>query len=210
MNKESIEVLEKHECEVINLKKNQCYCLVEFSNFNKINDFNDFILAKIDFKHLDTDDLIISKSDNENKKLWNYRESIPLAERKEDFIIPHDISIPLTNISEFVKKTTKCIKEYLDGSKIINFGHLGDNNLHFNVLINEQKNLSRKSICKSINKIVFDNVKIFDGANSAEHGIGQLRKAELKRNKEVFELNKMREIKKIFDPQNILNPGKVF
>ena len=87
---------------------------------------------------------------------------------------------------------------------------MGDNNLHFNVLINEQKNLSRKSICKSINKIVFDNVKIFGGAISAEHGIGQLRKAELKRNKEVFELNKMKDIKKIFDPQNILNPGKVF
>ena len=167
-------------------------------------------LQKLILNNLDTDDLILSKSDNENKKLWNYRESIPLAERKEDFIIPHDISIPLTNISEFVKKTTKCIKEYLDGSKIINFGHLGDNNLHFNVLINEQQNLSRKSICNSINKIVFDNVKIFGGAISAEHGIGQLRKAELKRNKEVFELNKMKDIKKIFDPQNILNPGKVF
>ena len=87
---------------------------------------------------------------------------------------------------------------------------MGDNNLHFNVSINEQQNLSRKSICNSINKIVFDNVKIFGGAISAEHGIGQLRKEELKRNKEVFELNKMRDIKKIFDPKNILNPGKVF
>ena len=210
MNKESIEVLEKHECKVFNLKKNQCYCLVEFSNFNKISDFNDFIFSKIDFKNLDTDDLIVSKSESENKKLWSYRESIPLAERKEDFIIPHDISIPLTNISEFVKKTTTSIKEFLIGSKIINFGHLGDNNLHFNVLIKKQKNLSRESICKSINKIVFDNVKIFGGAISAEHGIGQLRKLELKRNKEVFELNKMRDIKKIFDPHNILNPGKIF
>ena len=210
MNKESIEVLEKHECKVFNLKRNQCYCLVEFSNFHKINDFNDFILSKIDFKNLDTSDLVLSKSESENKKLWNYRESIPLAERKEDFIIPHDISIPLTNISEFVKKTSTSIKEYLIGSKIINFGHLGDNNLHFNVLIKEQKNLSRKSICKSVNKIVFDNVKIYGGAISAEHGIGQLRKVELKRNKEVFELSKMKNIKKIFDPQNILNPWKIF
>ncbi len=210
MNKESIEVLEKHECQVINLKKNQCYCLVEFSNFQKINDFNDFILSKLDFKNLDTDDLILSKSESENKKLWNYRESIPLAEKKEDFIIPHDISIPLTNISDFVKKTTKSIKEFTNGSKIINFGHLGDNNLHFNVLIEKQQNLSRKLMCKSVNKIVFDNVKIFGGVISAEHGIGQLRKAELQRHKKVFELNKMREIKKIFDPENILNPGKVF
>ena len=210
MNKESIEVLEKHECKFINLKKNQCYCLVEFSNFQKINDFNDFIFSKIDFKNLDTDDLILSKSESENKKLWNYRESIPLAERKENFIIPHDISIPLTNITKFVEKTTTSIKRFLNGSKIINFGHLGDNNLHFNVLIEKQKNLSRKSICRSVNKIVFDNVKIHGGAISAEHGIGQLRKSELKRNKKVLELNKMKDIKKIFDPQNILNPGKIF
>ena len=164
----------------------------------------------MDFKNLDTDDLILSKSESENKRLWNYRESIPLAERKEKFIIPHDISIPLTNISEFVKKTTTSIKKFSSGSKIINFGHLGDNNLHFNVLVKKQKKLSRKSISRSINKIVFDNVKIYGGAISAEHGIGQLRRQELKRNKKVVEFNKMRDIKKIFDPLNILNPGKIF
>ena len=78
--------------------------------------------------------LIISKSESENKKLWSYRESIPLAE-KEKFIIAHDISIPLKNIEEFVKQTTKKIKNFKKNSEIINFGHLGDNNLHFNVLM---------------------------------------------------------------------------
>ena len=89
------------------------------------------------------------------------------------------------------------------------FGHLGDNNLHFNVLIDksslEKKNNSRKKI----NEIVFRNVNKFNGAISAEHGIGQLRKKELKKHKSIQEINKMKSIKKIFDPNNILNPGKV-
>ncbi len=210
MNKESIQILEKHECKLNDLKKNQCYCLVEFSNFHQIDDFNNFILSKIDLKNIDTDDLILSKSHAENKKLWNYRESIPLAERKEDFIIPHDISIPLINISKFVEETTKSIKNFESSSSIINFGHLGDNNLHYNVLIRDQLKNSKKFLSKSINRIVFNNVNKFGGAISAEHGIGQLRKKELSRHKEVNEINKMKKIKKLFDPKNILNPGKIF
>ena len=209
MNKESIDVLEKNEMKLENLKRNKYYCLVEVSNFQDIKDFNEFIYSKLDFRCINTDDFIVAKSDSENKKLWSYRESIPLAERKEDFIVPHDISIPLENIDSFVKKTSKEIKSFDKKSKIINFGHLGDNNLHFNVLIDksslEKKNNSRKKI----NEIVFRNVNKFNGAISAEHGIGQLRKKELKKHKSIQEINKMRSIKKIFDPNNILNPGKV-
>ncbi len=210
MNKESIQILEKHECKLIDLKKNHCYCLVELSNFHQIDDFNNFIFSKIDLRNIDTDDLILSKSNAENKRLWNYRESIPLAERKEDFIIPHDISIPLINISKFVEETTKSITNFESSSSIINFGHLGDNNLHYNVLIRNQQKNSKKFLSKSINRIVFDNVNKFGGAISAEHGIGQLRKKELSRHKEVNEINKMKGIKKLFDPKNILNPGKIF
>ncbi len=210
MNKESIEILEKHECKLANLKKNDYYCLVELSNFQQIDNFNNFIFSKIDLKNVHTDDFILSKSNAENKKLWNYRESIPLAERKENLIIPHDISIPLKNISKFVVETTKEIKKFENSSYIINFGHLGDNNLHYNVLIENHQKVSKKIISKAINRIVFDSVNKFGGAISAEHGIGQLRKKELLRHKNSFEIKKMKSIKKLFDPKNILNPGKVF
>ena len=101
------------------------------------------------------------------------------------------------------------IKKFHESSKIINFGHLGDNNLHFNVLINNY-NLSKKNNIKnSVNRIVFDNVRSFGGAISAEHGIGQLRKKELSLHKSHEEIMLMRNIKKLFDPHNILNPGKV-
>lgn len=209
MNKESIEILEKNEVKVKNLKKNECYCLVEFSNFQTIKNFNDFVCSKINHNILNTDDVIISKSEQENKTFWNYRESIPLAEKKENFIIPHDISIPLKNIEDFISSTTKSIKKYKKHSSIINFGHLGDNNLHFNVLINKHSENQKKKIIKSINRIIFDNVKKFEGAISAEHGIGQLRKKELKIHKTNSEINIMKKIKKVFDPNNILNQGKV-
>ncbi len=209
MNKESIQILEKNEMKLENLHRNECYCLVEISNFMNIKNFQSFIASNINLKNLETNDLIIAKSESENKKLWSYRESIPLAERKEKFIIPHDISIPLTKIKNFVKKTSIEIKKFEKNSEIINFGHLGDNNLHFNVLINSLNSHSKKFMIKSINRIVFDNVNKFGGVISAEHGIGQLRKSELKLHKNQEEINKMRVLKSIFDPNNILNPGKV-
>jgi FAD/FMN-containing dehydrogenase len=209
MNKTSIEILEKNEMKLDNLKKNECYCLVEISNTIGIKDFQNFITSNINFEKLKTDDLIISKSEFENKKLWSYRESIPLAERKENFIIPHDISIPITEIEKFVYETTVEIKKFENNFKIINFGHLGDNNLHFNVLVNNNCSKPKKIIIHTINRIVFSNVNKFGGAISAEHGIGQLRVKELRNHKTKEEIKKMKMIKKIFDPNNILNPGKV-
>ena len=210
MNKESIEILEQNEMQLKNLKRNECYCLVEISNFQFVKNFNEFVSSSIDFNLLETDDVIISKSENENKILWNYRESIPLAEKKEEFIIPHDISIPLNNISKFVFTTTKIIKKYNKSCKVINFGHLGDNNLHFNVLINKFSSNKKNQIRKSINRIVFDNVKKYGGVISAEHGIGQLRRSELKIQKDISEIKIMKKIKKLFDPANILNQGKSY
>ena len=209
MNKESIEILEKNEIKLDNLKRNKCYCLVEISNFQSINDFNEFVTSKITANEIITDDLIISKSENENKKLWSYRELIPLAERKEDFIVAHDVSIPLKNIESFVSETSKNIKKFIKSSKIINFGHLGDNNLHFNILISNYNQKEKKMIKNKINRIVFDHVNEFDGSISAEHGIGQLRKKELQLHKKINELKKMKSIKNLFDPNNILNAGKV-
>jgi len=209
MNKFSIEILEKHELRIDNLKKNECYCLVEISNFQNVKDFNEFIINNIDYEAINTDDLIISKSESENKKLWSYRESIPLAEKKELFIIAHDISIPLQNIEGFVKRTTQKIKNFKRNSEIINFGHLGDNNLHFNVLIKDDELKNKKLIQKSINRIVYDGVNYFEGSISAEHGIGQLRKKELTMHKNIDEIKRMKSLKKLFDPKNILNPGKV-
>ena len=93
----------------------------------------------------------------------------------------------------------------------INFGHLGDNNLHFNILTTEKTHLKNLVKNKSkITEIIYENTYRFNGSFSAEHGIGQLKKKELRKYKSKDEIKRMLGIKKIFDPKNILNPGKIF
>ena len=155
-------------------------------------------------------DLIIAKSENENKNFWQIREEIPLAEKFLKNVIQHDVSLPLNNIESFINKSSESLKKYNTDISIINFGHLGDNNLHFNVCID--KDLSRKeyeNFKNKVNKIIFSYVKKLKGSISAEHGIGQLRKEELIHYKSPEEIKRMKKIKNIFDPKNIMNPGKV-
>ena len=186
------------------------YCLIELTNFLDIKNFNNFIIDKfseISFKRMN---VIIAKSESENKLFWRIREEIPLAEKLLKNVIQHDVSLPLNFIDKFIEKSSSSLKKLDSKIFIINFGHLGDNNLHFNVFID--KILDRKEykkIQKDINKIVFSNVVKFNGSISAEHGIGQLRRKELKNFKSADEIKKMIQIKKIFDPKGIMNPGKI-
>ena len=125
-------------------------------------------------------------------------------------VIQHDVSLPLNLIDKFIEKSSSSLKKLDASISIINFGHLGDNNLHFNVFVDKiLDNKEYKKIQKNINKIVFSNVIKFNGSISAEHGIGQLRRKELKKFKSADEIKKMVQIKKIFDPKGIMNPGKI-
>ena len=212
IDKNSMEIVLKNNSQLKRvLTKNSYYCLVELSNFINIENFNDFILKNLDKINSSFNDLIVTKSETENQKLWEYRELIPLAENKEGFCIKHDVSIPLDNMAKFIKQTSLEIKRINKNFDIINFGHIGDNNLHFNVFNKKepQSNYLSKNK-KIINNIIFKNAKLYNGSFSAEHGIGQLKKKELRKFKNKNSIDKMLRIKKIFDPKNIFNPGKVF
>jgi len=167
-------------------------------------------MDKIVNLNLNLDDVILTKNEQENLKFWNIRESIPLAEKKERFVIKHDVSIPLEKMNQFINETDQKLKKNLS-VEIINFGHIGDNNLHYNVSVlkNTEPN-EKKEMLKKVNDIVYSNTTKFGGSISAEHGIGQLRKDDLKKYKSKFELEQMKSIKKIFDPFDIFNPGKIF
>lgn len=193
------------------LKKNNFYCLIEISNFLQNFNFEDFLIENISKPSEYVNEIILSKSESENTKLWLYRELIPISEKNLIGCIKHDVSVPLEFLETFIKKTDQEIKKLDKTFNFINFGHIGDNNLHYNAYTSEKsktKRLINKK--KSINKIVFENVYKFNGSFSAEHGIGQLRKKELIKYKDKFEIEKMKAIKKIFDPNKIFNPGKVF
>ena len=208
MNKKSLEILKKIGIEYKVNK--EYYCLIELSNFQDIDNFQEYIMNKIAGLRLDLDDVILTKNEQENIKFWNIRESIPLAEKKEKFVIKHDVSIPLEKMDQFINETDQKLKKSFS-AEIINFGHIGDNNLHYNVSIfKDIKTSEEKEVLKKVNDIVYFYTTKFGGSISAEHGIGQLRKENLKKYKSIFELKQMKSIKKIFDPFDIFNPGKVF
>ena len=109
MNKKSLEILKK-----IGIKfkiKKEYYCLIELSNFQDINNFQDYIMDKITNLNLNLDDVILTKNEQENLKFWHIRESIPLAEKKEKFVIKHDVSIPLEKMDEFINETDQKLKK---------------------------------------------------------------------------------------------------
>ncbi len=208
MNKKSLEILKKIGIEFRITK--EYYCLIELSNFQDIQNFQDYIMDKIANINLNLEDVILTKNEQENIKFWNIRESIPLAEKKENFVIKHDVSIPLERMEQFIKETDQKLKKNFS-AEIINFGHIGDNNLHYNVSVSKNmKPNEEKRVLKKVNDIVYSHTTKFGGSISAEHGIGQLRKDDLKKYKSRFELEKMKSIKKIFDPFDIFNPGKIF
>ena len=174
MNKKSLEILKKIGIEFRITK--EYYCLIELSNFQDIQNFQDYIMDKIANINLNLEDVILTKNEQENIKFWNIRESIPLAEKKENFVIKHDVSIPLERMEQFINETDQKLKKNFS-AEIINFGHIGDNNLHYNVSVSKNmKPNEEKRVLKKVNDIVYSHTTKFGGSISAEHGIGQLRK----------------------------------
>jgi FAD/FMN-containing dehydrogenase len=139
------------------------------------------------------------------------RESIPLAQAEEGLNIKHDISVPVSRIPEFVRSTDALLQQALPGVRLVNFGHLGDGNLHYNVQAPAGVDAAvfmreREDV---VNTLVFDAVQRFGGSISAEHGVGTLKVSKLEQHKSPVALSLMRSIKTALDPHNLMNPGKL-
>jgi FAD/FMN-containing dehydrogenase len=145
------------------------------------------------------------------RAMWQLRESIPLAQSEEGLNIKHDISLPVSAIPDFVARTDAAIAAAFPGTRMVDFGHLGDGNLHYNVQAPEGESaaefLQRHE--DAINAIVYDAVQARGGSFSAEHGVGMLKRDELARRKSPVAVAMMRAIKHALDPQGLLNPGRV-
>ena len=156
-------------------------------------------------------DAVVAESLAQSNALWHVRESIPLAQAEEGVNIKHDISLPVSAIADFVAHTDVALQAYLPGVRLVNFGHLGDGNLHYNVQaaegVNSQEFLQEHE--HAMNAIVFEAVAARGGSFSAEHGIGQLKRDELVARKSPVALALMHAIKKALDPQGLMNPGRL-
>ncbi|QDL37056.1 FAD-binding oxidoreductase [Rhodoferax sediminis] len=156
-------------------------------------------------------DAVVAENLTQAHQLWHIRESIPLAQAEEGLNIKHDISIPVSRIPEFVRVTDALLAREIAGVRLVNFGHLGDGNLHYNVQAPEGGDASvflREQEAR-INTLVFDSVQAFGGSISAEHGVGSLKVDKLEHHKSPVALAMMRAVKRALDPQNLMNPGRV-
>ena len=156
-------------------------------------------------------DAVVAESLAQSQALWQVRESIPLAQAEEGPNIKHDISVPVSRIPGFVAEADAALRARFPGVQLVNFGHLGDGNLHYNVQAPGGED-GRRFLAEqehAVNTLVFDTVARHGGSFSAEHGIGQLKRDELAQRKSPVALQLMRSIKKAFDPQGLLNPGRV-
>ncbi|HEX2013509.1 MAG TPA: FAD-binding oxidoreductase [Roseateles sp.] len=156
-------------------------------------------------------DAAVAESVAQSQAMWHLRESIPLAQSEEGLNIKHDIALPVSRIPAFVAATDAALQAAFPGVRLVDFGHLGDGNLHYNVQAPEGVDpagfLREREV--AVNALVFDAVQAMGGSISAEHGIGRLKREELARRGSPVALELMRAIKKALDPQGLLNPGRV-
>ncbi|MEF7616108.1 FAD-binding oxidoreductase [Aquincola sp. MAHUQ-54] len=156
-------------------------------------------------------DAAVAGSLAQSKALWQLRESIPQAQSAEGQNIKHDIALPVSAIPGFVATTDAALAAAFPGAALVNFGHLGDGNLHYNVQappgMAPAEFIARHEA--AVNRIVYDAVDARGGSISAEHGIGHLKRDELAARKSPVALGLMRAVKQALDPQGLLNPGRV-
>ena len=154
-------------------------------------------------------DGVVAHSGAQRAGLWRIRESIPLANRKVGAVSSHDISLPLSQVPDFIRRATAALAA-LGDMRINCFGHLGDGNLHFNVFPAAGRDKSEyEGQRDAVKRLVHDMVHEMGGSVSAEHGIGRLKVADLQRYGDPAKLAAMRAIKTALDPLGILNPGAV-
>jgi FAD/FMN-containing dehydrogenase len=155
-------------------------------------------------------DAVIAQSGREADNFWFLRENIPRAQRLDGASLKHDISVPVGALPQFVEQAAAWIASHVPEGRLIAYGHVGDGNLHFN--LNQNRRIpADKFLARGpdVQRAIHDMVQEFGGSFSAEHGIGQLKVAELERYAPAVELELMRAIKHAFDPNGIMNPGKV-
>jgi FAD/FMN-containing dehydrogenase len=155
-------------------------------------------------------DAAIAESLEQVKAFWRVRENFGEAQRHDGGSIKHDVSVPVAAVPAFLADAQSAVATVVPGARPFPFGHLGDGNIHYNVLqpigADKEAYLRRWN---DMNAAVFAVVKTYGGSISAEHGIGVLKRDALPSVKDPVALALMRDLKRLLDPNGILNPGKV-
>jgi FAD/FMN-containing dehydrogenase len=154
-------------------------------------------------------DGLLGQSHQQNAAIWQYRERI------SESITPrtpykNDLSVRISQVPAFLSKVDELVTKGYPGFEVVWFGHIGDGNLHLNILKPEDWSVDQfKLACDEVSQSVLALVAEFGGSVSAEHGIGLLKRDQLAFSRSDAEIDAMRAIKQVFDPDGVMNPGKL-
>lgn len=154
-------------------------------------------------------DIIVATSERERRGFWQMREMAPAATRSQGQWLKADVSAPIDRLADLVNKLESRLPAVCEGHYIIAFGHIGDGNLHISARPKFDSPKAHPELTQQLTAEIYESVASVGGAFSAEHGIGQTKREALVRYKDPTALALMREIKRVFDPNGIMNPGKV-
>jgi len=146
-------------------------------------------------------DAALAQSGEQARALWRIRETVPEAQFTN---VKHDVSVPISQTAQFIERAAVRLRARYPDVRIYAFGHVGDGNIHYNV--GPERLVAERP---AVNRIVYDTVAELGGSISAEHGLGQLKRDEIRAHKSPLELELMRRLKDALDPQGLMNPGKV-
>jgi D-lactate dehydrogenase (cytochrome) len=153
---------------------------------------------------------VVAESEADRARMWAFREQMSECQSREGASIKHDVSVPLAAVPQLIAEGSAAVEAAIPGVRPCPFGHLGDGNIHFNLSqpigADPKAFMALETVA---NDVIYEVVLRLGGSVSAEHGIGQMKTALLKRVKDPVAIEMMRAIKHALDPNGILNPGKV-
>ncbi len=179
------------------------YVIVESMGVDEEHDSKAFetLLETLAEKELLVDGTL-AKSGREIEQIWAIRDEVePVIDGAQNF----DVSLKSADVGDYVAKVDAAIHERFTDANVVGFGHLGDNNVHISVSMDDRT--SRQ--VHDVEEIVYGRLAAYDGAVSAEHGIGLTKREWLPVSRTPAEIDLMLKLKSTLDPNNILNPGKV-
>jgi FAD/FMN-containing dehydrogenase len=160
-------------------------------------------------RHL-INDAVVANSGAQADALWRIRRSIVEFQPQAGGEIKHDVSVPISKVPDFIRRAGISVNKVVQDIRPVAYGHIGDGNIHYN--LSPPLGMTRASFLKYTNQLhsaVYDVVADFDGSFAAEHGVGIVKKDELVRYRSDTEVDLMRQIKHLIDPEGLMNPGKV-
>ena len=211
LNRMSIDIALTHSPEVRDPFEapHDWYALIDLSGPSGTGDLLEGILSEA-LEGGVIDDAVLAASETQAADLWRIREAVPLSQPAAGASIKHDVSVPVSKVPEFLSQAAQAVENEMPGIRTVAFGHLGDGNIHFNLSQPEAMDADAfLAERERINRLVYDIVEDLSGSFSAEHGIGVLKRDEMKRYRPACELDLMRTLKETLDPKGIMNPGKV-